>query len=122
MGGDAAALPGGLFEVDQLKSFTNFGAAGLKFALLSFVHFDVDGHGTKNVTAERRRGRSNPKVFVSKRHCGNHATGLCDVQRCGRKTHWISPQLQHVLADLRPFPSACACDGERCEEIHGRSH
>ena len=58
----------------QVKSDTNFEAAGLKFALLSFVHFDLDGHGAKNViVAERKR------TLVSKRHCGTHATGLCEA-------------------------------------------
>ena len=66
---DAAALQARLYEVDQVQSFTKFEAAGLKFALLSFVHFDLDGHGANNMT------------------------------------------VQHVLADLKPFLSACASDG-----------
>ena len=49
---DAAALQARLFDVDQVKSLTNFEAAGLKFALLSFVHFDLDDHGANNMTVQ----------------------------------------------------------------------
>ena len=66
---DAAALQARLYEVGQVKSVTNLEAAGLKFALLSFVHFELDGHGANNM------------------------------------------MVQHALADLRPFLSACAGDG-----------
>ena len=62
--------------MDQINSFTNFEAAGLKFALLSFVHFDLDGQGANNVMVAERTRTLDRKVFVSKRHCGNHAMGL----------------------------------------------
>ena len=39
LGDDAAALQACLHEVDQIKSFTNIEAAGLKLVLLSFVPF-----------------------------------------------------------------------------------
>ena len=44
LGDDAAAWMASLYEVDEVKSLTNFEAAGLKFALLSFVQFDLDGN------------------------------------------------------------------------------
>ena len=49
---DAAALLARLSAVDQVKSFSNFKAAGLKFALLLFVHFDLDGHGANNMMVQ----------------------------------------------------------------------
>ena len=76
LGDDAAALLAGFYEVDQVKSFTNFEAAGLKFALLSFVRFDLEGHGANNVMVGERKRTLDSKVLVSKRHCGNHATVL----------------------------------------------
>ena len=79
LGDDAAALLAGHHEVDHVNSFTNFEAAGLKFAWLSFVHLDLDGHGANNVMVSERKRTLDPKVFVSKRHCGNHATGLCEA-------------------------------------------
>ena len=75
LGDDAVALLAGFYEVDQIKSFTKFDAA--KFALLSFVQLDFDGHGANNVMVRKRT--LDPKVFVSKRHCGYHATGLCEA-------------------------------------------
>ena len=78
MGDDAAALLAGLHEVDQVNSFANFEAAGSKFALLSFVHVDVDGRGEKILVVTERKRTLDPKVFVSKWHCGSHVTGLCD--------------------------------------------
>ena len=104
----------GFFESDKAKSFTNFEAAGWKFALLSFVHFDWDGHGANYVMVADRKRTLDPKVFVSKRHCGNHVTGLCEAcmhSAVNERTHWSALQLENVLADFRPFPSACASDG-----------
>ena len=79
LGDEAAALQGGLHEVDQVKPFTISEAAVLKFALLSFVHVlvDFDGHGANDVMMAERRRTLDPKVFASKQHCRNHATGLC---------------------------------------------
>ena len=54
---DAAALLTGLCEVDQVKSFTNFEAAGLKFALLSFVYFDLGRSQGLRVEAALRESR-----------------------------------------------------------------
>ena len=57
LGNDAAALQARLFDVDQVKSLTNFEAAGLKFALLSFIHFGLDGHGANNMMVQHARRR-----------------------------------------------------------------
>ena len=75
LGDDVVALLAGFYEVDQSKSFTKFDAA--KFALLLFVQLDLDGHGANNVMVRKRT--LDPKVFVSKRHCGYHATVLCEA-------------------------------------------
>ena len=115
MGDDAAALLASLNEVDEVKSFANFGAAGLKFALLSFVHIDLYGLGETNVMVAERKRTLDSKVPLSKRHCRNHATVLCksclysavDEKLIG----WLHSCLQHGFADLRPFLSACAGDG-----------
>ena len=79
LGDVAAALLAGLYEVDHVKSFTNFEVSGLKFALLSFVHFDLDGHGANERDGGRKERTLDPKVFASKRYCGNHATGPCEA-------------------------------------------
>ena len=79
LGDDAAALLAGFYEVDQIKSFTKFDAAVSKFALLSFVQLDFDGHGANNVMVAERKRTLDPKVFVSKRHCGYHAKELCEA-------------------------------------------
>ena len=65
--------------MDQVKSFTNFEAAGLMFALLSFVHFDLDGHGANNVLVAERKRTLDPKVFRAEAALRNHATGLCEA-------------------------------------------
>ena len=82
MGDDAAALLASLNEVDEVKSFANFGAAGLKFALLLFVHFELNGHSEKNVMAAERKRTLDPKVFVSKRHCRISRVGAVRNHAC----------------------------------------
>ena len=94
---------------DRVKSSTNFQAARLNFALLSFVQFDLDGNGAYDVMVAERKRTLDLEVSVSKRHFENYVTA--HAQRCTRTTRWMALQLQHVLADLRPFPSACAGDG-----------
>ena len=80
VGDDAGALLASLYA-DHVKSFTNFEVAGVKFALLSLVHFDLEGNGAnKAMVAEKERTLS-PKVFLSKRYRGNHATGLCEARK-----------------------------------------
>ena len=71
LGDIAAAFVVGLSEVDQVKSLAKFEAAGLEFAVLSFVHFDWDRHGAKRVMVAERKRTLDPNVFVSMRHCGN---------------------------------------------------
>ena len=77
LGDDAAALLAGLHEVDQVKSFTNLGAAGLKFSLLSFAHFDLDRDGANNVMEAERKRTLDPKVSgtagITRRGCAKHA-------------------------------------------------
>ena len=85
LGDDAAALLSAFYDVDQVKSSINFEAVGLKFALLSFDHFDLDGLGAKSVMVAEGKRVLDPQVFVSKRHCGNHARAVrsMHIQRCG---------------------------------------
>ena len=66
LGDDAAAL---------LSASTGWTKSVLKFALLSFVHFDLNGHGANNAMVVDRKRTFDPNVFVWKRHCGKHATG-----------------------------------------------
>ena len=113
LGDDAAALVAGFYEMDQIKSLTKFEAAVLKFAMLSFVHFDLDVVGANNVMeAERARARSEGlRVEAALQESRDEAVRSMHAQRCGRTAHWMAVHLQHVLADLRPFLSACAGGG-----------
>ena len=51
----------------------------MKLALLSFVHIDFGGHGANDVVVAQKKRTLDPKVFVSKRHCGSNATGLWEA-------------------------------------------
>ena len=91
VGDDAGALLASLYA-DHVKSFTNFEVAGVKFALLSLVRFNLEGHGANKATVAEKERMLNPKVFLSKRYCGNHATGLCEARMysaADEKTHWM---------------------------------
>ena len=79
LGDVAAALLAGLYVVDHVKSFTNFEVSGLKFALLSFVHFDLDGHGANNVMVAERSARSIPR--------SSRRRGTAAITRRGRAMH-----------------------------------
>ena len=80
MGDDAVALLAGLFELlAGVHEVNRIEGGGLKFDLLSFVHFDLDGRGANNVMVAESERTLDPKVFVSKRHCGSRATGLCEA-------------------------------------------
>ena len=79
-GDDAAALLAGFYEVDQVKSCTKFEAAGLNFALPSFVHFDLDGHCANNLMRQRGSARLIPRsscrsrtAGFTRRGCAKHA-------------------------------------------------
>ena len=101
LGDDAAALLAGLYEADQVDSFTNVEAAGLKFVLVSFVHFDVGGHdGGRKETHARSQGLH---VEAALRESRDGAVRSMHVQRCRRTTHWMALQFQHFLASSGHF-------------------
>ena len=56
VGSNCCCIAGRPLRGGHIKSITNFKAAGLTFALLSFVHFDLDGHGAKAARWESRDG------------------------------------------------------------------
>ena len=78
LGNGAAALLARLFAMDQAKSCTNFEAAGLKFALLLFVHFDLDGHGANNMMVQHALRRICVPIQICKfdmrEDANNHMT------------------------------------------------
>ena len=77
-----AHLFAGLYHAPQIRFFADFEKAGVEGALLSALHFDLDGHSANLPMVALRRQElleeTRKLPAVSSRHCGNHAQCLID--------------------------------------------
>ena len=112
---DAAALLARIYEVDRTKSFTKFEVAGVMFALLSFVHFDLNGHCAKTSWWQRGNTRSIPSSSCQRRHYGRAACLQILKQRsCAAKRFATTASATGTLSAKR----RCRTDVWSSEEEH----